>query len=99
MAHAREATRQLNMFVGSPYFIDVCGEYASQQLIAWLANSFFLHSESLYFCYRKVYPVTLYLYIYHSHYIRYTKQCVALALLRRVCELGRRGTKCSCEDD
>ena len=54
MAYAKEATRQLNMFVASPYFVDVCGAYASAELLAWLANSFFLHSDSLYFCHRKV---------------------------------------------
>jgi hypothetical protein len=54
MVHAREATRQLNMFVASPHFKDVCGAYASAELLAWLANSFFVHSDSLYFCYRKV---------------------------------------------
>jgi hypothetical protein len=82
MAHAREATRQLNMFVGSPYVIGVCGKYASQELLAWLANSFFVHSESLYFCYRKVYSLTLYVQLYQSHSISYTKQCLALAMLR-----------------
>ena len=49
MAYAKEATRQLNMFVASPYFVDVCGAYASAELLAWLANSFFVHSDSLFF--------------------------------------------------
>ena len=59
MAYAKEATRQLNMFVASPYFVDVCGAYASAELLAWLANSFFVHSDSLFFFYRKVYRVLL----------------------------------------
>jgi hypothetical protein len=49
MAYAKEATRQLNMFVVSTYSVDACGAYASVELLAWLANSFFVHSDSLYF--------------------------------------------------
>jgi hypothetical protein len=53
IAHAQEATRQLNMFVGSAIFVDTCGRHASDAILAWLANSFFVHAESLFFAYRK----------------------------------------------
>jgi hypothetical protein len=53
IAHAQEATRQLNMFVGSAIFVDACGRHASDAIQAWLANGFFVHAESLFFVYRK----------------------------------------------
>ena len=52
-AHVQEATRQLNMFVASAIFVEACGRHASDAILAWLANSFFVHAESLFFAYRK----------------------------------------------
>jgi hypothetical protein len=53
MSHAQEATRQLNMFVGSKHFVHACGKFASDAILAWLANNFFIHAESLFFAYKK----------------------------------------------
>jgi hypothetical protein len=53
IAQTQESTRQLNMFVGSALFVDACGTHASDAILAWLANSFFVHAESLFFAYRK----------------------------------------------
>jgi hypothetical protein len=53
IAHAQEATRQLNMFVGSTIFVDACGRHASDVILSWLANSFFVHAEGLFFANRK----------------------------------------------
>ncbi len=41
------------MFVGSAIFVDTCGRHASDAILAWLAKSFFVHAESLFFAYRK----------------------------------------------
>jgi hypothetical protein len=52
IAHVQEAKRQLNMFVGSTIFVDACGRHASDAILVWLANSFFVHAESFFFAYR-----------------------------------------------
>ena len=41
------------MFVASALFVEACGRHASDAILAWLANSFFVHAESLFFAYRK----------------------------------------------
>jgi hypothetical protein len=40
------------MFVGSNIFIEACGKHASEAILAWLANNFFVHAESVFFSYR-----------------------------------------------
>ncbi len=40
------------MFVGSNLFLGACGKHASDAILAWLANNFFVHAESLFFAYK-----------------------------------------------